>query len=366
MKMDVVAVAAPGAEEPLAQEVHALGLSPQIQRGGVGFAASGPDLARASLRLGGALYLSVRLGRFGARGFDELVKKGRRLPWSDFVRPGQDVRFDVRARKSRLFHTGAVAERLRDAAHAVLGPPADDAPAVRIRVQLDRDLLSAWVDASDPPLRQRGYRVESTKAPLREDLAWVLLGDAGIAVGGTTPLWDPFCGSGTLPIEAAFRLGGRAPGLGRRFAFESFPCCEPAWVLEARRAAEAELRPVLASVRGSDRDAGAIASAVRNAERAGVDVDFAVGTLGERAAALPPGAGEVVVCNPPYGRRIAGGRELPRLYRALGEMVRRRECRLALVCPDRRLARHTGVPLISTRMVDHGGTKVFMFVSPPV
>ena len=193
--------------------------------------------------------------------------------------------------------------------------------------------LTLSVDTSGEPLHRRGYRQEVSRAPLRETLAAGILQLAGY--DGVEPLVDPMCGSGTFLIEAGGRSRELAPGLQRAFAFEAFPMHVPtAWAeRRARAQAQAAAAP-RGTLHGFDLNAGALGTARRNARRAGLTLALErrdVRTL------TPPVAGPgLLVANPPYGKRVGEGEDLPGLYRALGATVRGAFAgwRAAVLSPD--------------------------------
>ncbi|HEY0705734.1 MAG TPA: RNA methyltransferase, partial [Polyangia bacterium] len=223
------AVAGPGLEDAVGAEVRSLrGVEDTVvEEGGVGF---GAPLALAvtinrSLRVASRVLL--RLGEFSARGFDDMKARAAALPWGMVLRAGQDVRFDVSANKSRLYHTGAIADALAAGISKGLGAAVNPMKGVagesvqRVFARGVRDRWTISVDASGELLHRRGWRVEAGEAPLRETLAAGMLALA--KWDAQQPLVDIMCGSGTIAIEAAMRARGMAPGLGRGFVCESWP-----------------------------------------------------------------------------------------------------------------------------------------------
>jgi putative N6-adenine-specific DNA methylase len=363
------AACAPGLEPLLAREVAALGAEPREVPGGVELAADARLAMRAALWLGTASHLLVRLGKFRCRAPGELERKARELPWRDWLRP--DVPLQVRAisRASRVFHTGLIADRVRSAIGAAFGEPplaaasmAEPAPpAARIHVRFLRDVCTLSLEATPEPLHRRGYRIESGKAPLREDLAHAL-----VLASGWSPelaLLDPFCGSGTIAIEAAALALGLPPGrlrpapLGHLAPFDARAWGELSGAPCARRA-----EPQIAA---SDRDAGAISAARANAARAGVEHAIAFTRCAvtrhpwlEQPAAAP--ARGVIVTNPPFGQRVPESARLETLYQAFGHRAARLGAgwRIAILAHDPRLARRTGVALRAAFTTRHGGLPV--------
>ena len=321
------AVAAPGLETLVADELRALAaryrLEPgDTEHGGVEFQSDLAGLYAANLHLRIASRVLVRIGSFHAAAFGELERHAKRLSWRDFVAPGRGVDFRVTSRKSRLYHQDAIAQRLEQAAAASVGEAAGDGPEPQqFVVRLFRDQCTVSADTSGALLHRRGYRLATSKAPLRETLAAAMVAATG---GGCAhPLVDPFCGSGTIPIEAALLARRIPPGLGRSFDCLTWPGFDPeAWraVVEA---AQAEMLPrAPAPILGSDRDAGAIQAATANAARAGVADDIEWRRAAVSAIAPPPGPGSVVT-NPPYGVRVGERLRLRDLYAQLGHVVRR-------------------------------------------
>ena len=287
-------------------------------------------LARALLNLRTVTRVIVRAAEFRATSFAQLERLAKAIPWARWVAPGTRTRFRVTCRKSRLYHSDAVAQRLAGAltgavrGATIAGGPADDEEgddAVQLFVvRVADDVCTVSVDAAGAALHRRGYRQAVAKAPLRETLAAAMLLGAGW--DRTTALCDPLCGSGTIVIEGALIARRIAPGLHREFAAARWPSANAAVWREARAAAAAEVLPgVHAPLVGSDRDEGAIVAALSNAERAGVaaDVTFSKAPL---AAARAPATDGLLISNPPYGVRVGDPRDVRDLYAQFGKTAR--------------------------------------------
>jgi putative N6-adenine-specific DNA methylase len=360
--MDLFAVCAPGLEKVLATELAALGARARRVAGGAEIEGDLRDVERLNLWLRTASRVVVRLGQVKATNFAELVRKARALPFETVARRQQPLALRVTCRKSRLYHSGAVAQRLREAVEDRLGRPvplADDdeegaEPAQILLARFDHDVCTVSADSSGALLHRRGYRLEQAQAPLRETLAAAILLAAGYT--GAEPLLDPLCGSGTIPIEAALLARRRAPGLARTFAFQRWPGHDPKLFEELRaQAREIELPRAPAPIAASDADAQAVAAARENAQRAGVADDLLIEQLPLRDARAAAGPG-LIATNPPYGVRVGG--DLPHVYAELGELTRRSGHRLAALVADRRAAQRARVawkPLLRTQ---NGGLKV--------
>ncbi|HEU6450801.1 MAG TPA: THUMP domain-containing protein [Gemmatimonadaceae bacterium] len=385
-KLRCFAVCALGLEELVAGELRSLGIDARVadeEPGGVAFDATVEALYQANLHLRTASRVLVRLASFHVRALGELERRARELEWSRFMAPGRSVRLRVTCRKSRLYHTGAVAERVANALTSRSGaltdaatignavgvrgereaaPPDDDDvdddenQLVVVRIFHDRCTVS--IDSSGALLHRRGYRLATAKAPLRETLAAALL--IASEWDPHSPLLDPMCGSGTIAIEGALIARRIAPGLRRSFAFVEWPEFErEPWerVLDEARARILPAAP--APIQASDRDAGAIQAAIANAERAGVagDIDFSRRAIS--AIEPPPGPGWIVT-NPPYGARVGERDHLRNLYSQLGKVLRAK-CRgwtVALLSADARLDSRLGVQLAPALKTRNGGIAV--------
>jgi putative N6-adenine-specific DNA methylase len=380
--MDVFAVTAPGLERLCAAELAAFGIRGEVVEGGVLWRGDLASLYRANLWSRTASRIVARVGEFRARSFAELERRAARLPWSDFVSRGTRVSLRVTTRKSKLYHSDAVAERIARVLAAGIGAAADvvkhdddddDADIAQlVVVRFMRDVCTISVDSSGALLHQRGYRQAVAQAPLRETLAAALLLASGWR--GTTPLIDPLCGSGTIPIEAALLAQGIAPGLAngahrpRSYAFEQWPGFDASFWSDVVSAARAVIQPSAGvSITGSDRNAAALSAARSNAERAGVAADITLVQRPLSELAVPPGSGAGhVVTNPPYGVRVGEVRELHKLYADLGSAARERlpGWTVALLVAEPRLAAATALPLQELLVTRNGGIPVRMVAAP--
>jgi putative N6-adenine-specific DNA methylase len=371
--MELFATCAPGLEPYLERELRALNVAGlNVVPGGVAFSGGLPELYRANLHLRTAGRVLVRLGRFHASEFWQLHKRAARLPWEKYLRPGQPLALRATCHKSKLYHSDGVAERVAKAIGERLGQPvawqpsapaedgeltANATAAQWIVIRLDHDECTISLDSSGELLHRRGYRLATAKAPLRETLAAGVLMASGWRPG--QPLLDPFCGSGTLPIEAALMALAIPPGRARDFAFRHWPGYDAALFESLRGQQEAPASARL-PIGGSDRDAGAIEAARANAERAGVaaSVEFVQRTI---SAITSPADSGWIVTNPPYGVRVSQNRDLRDLYAAFGRVLRERfrGWHIAFLCPDAALAHHTGLALAgSPPSFAHGGLTV--------
>ena len=366
-RFEIFLATAPGLEGVLCAEVCSKGFnSARAVAGGVTVKGGWPEVWRANLWIRGAGRVLAVLASFPTGHLAELLSQARKVPWGDVLRPDVPFRVQATCSKSRIYHSGAAAERVETAIREALGTPSSpdsqvDAP-VLIRARIERDQCTLSVDTSGEPLHKRGYKEAVAKAPMRETLASLFLSQCGF--DGTEPVVDPMCGSGTFIIEAAEIALSLNPGRARHFAFERLATFDPsAWA--CMRAVDSRRTPP-AGVRfyGSDRDAGAIAMAQANAERAGVAEYAEFRQCAVSDVVAPEGPAGLVMVNPPYGARIGDRKGLLPLHRALGQtlMARFAGWRVGLITSEATLARATGLPWLPTAApVPHGGLRVTLY-----
>lgn len=358
MTYDCFAIAAPGLEPLVARELDALGINGNAVTGGVTFHATSEQLYLANLWLRIASRVIVRLATFHAAAFHELERHARRVSFERFIAAGAAVDVHVSCRKSRLYHSDAVAERIRRAIERRTGSvvSASESGALVI-VRLSHDECTISVDSSGALLHRRGYRLATAKAPLRETLAAALL--AGW--NGGAALVDPFCGSGTIAIEAALIARQRAPGIARGFAFMQWPEYDGAlWATVYERAKGKEHPTAGIPIVAADRDAGGTEAVRANAERAGVGGDIEIRTQSISELEAPADNGWLVT-NPPWGVRVGDEAKLRDLYARLGQVARRRlpGWQVRVLAPEAsRLAQTSQLPLAPSLRTVNGGIPV--------
>ena len=367
-RFDLFAIAAPGLEPLVERELRTLGVDGiRVDSGGVAFTGGREAIYRANLHLRTASRVIARVGEFGARGFPELVRHAKRQPWERYLVRDRPIQLRVTCKKSRLYHSDAVAERVGEAIAKRLDIPAirpiaaaeDADPSgqlVIVRMAHDQCLLS--VDSSGELLHRRGYREATAKAPIRETLAAALL----LAAEWNTdaPLLDPFCGSGTVAIEGALLARRVAPGLNRAFAFMHWPDFDSALWRRVHDDAARAVRPrAPGSIHASDRDAGALEAARANAARAGVADDITFEKHAISAIHPPPGPGWVCT-NPPYGVRVSERAELRNLYAQFGKVMQAKFAgwTVAMYSADARLEKAARLPLRPVLGTVNGGIPV--------
>ena len=323
MKLTLVATCMFGLEKLLGEEIDALGLRRlDTMDGRITFEGEPADIPRANIALRCAERVFVRLGQFPASSFAELFDGTKALPWEDWI--GRTDAFPVKGHSIKSALTSipdcqsivkkAVVERLHDR----YGISWFEETGVKYQIEffIFKDVASLMIDTSGVALHKRGYRPEAGAAPLRETLA------AALALTARPRedilFWDPFCGSGTIAIEAAMIVSGRAPGLGRSFASEQFANIpKPLWD-NARAEAEARIRTDCHfEAYASDIDEDILDITYENALRAGVEPYLNIFQADARRIKREDRKG-TVVCNPPYGERMGEREEIERLYQQLG------------------------------------------------
>ncbi len=365
------AVCPPNLEDLTLGEIKALKLTETALKqeyGGVEFKGDFQSIYRANLQLRTANRILLRFGNFRAAAFPQLVRRAGQLPWDKFLRPAQPIQLRVTCKKSRLYHSDAVGERIARAISQKLGKTtpivkasgAEGKSAQLIVVRLMRDQCTISIDSSGNALHQRGYRGAAGKAPLRETLAAAML----LAIGwdGSSAMVDPFCGSGTIPIEAAMLAANIAPGLQRQFQFMQWPVFDQATWKAIHDAATNDIRKdQLPIILGSDRDAGVIRAAQENANSAGVGESISF-TCQAFSAMQVPGGPSCIVTNPPYGKRISKDKDLRNLYARLGQIVQANDNirKVAILGDNEGLIRSSGLGLKKVAKVDNGGINTLL------
>lgn len=315
-----------GLEGIAAQELRHMGLSDvAAENGRVLFSGDFSSIIKANLCLRTGERVLLRLGSFPARSFEELFQGVMSLPLERFI--PKDGVFPVKGHclNSQLHSVPdcqaiikkAAAKRLGEAYH--LGWLPETGALYQIQFSIMKDVAEIFLDTTGQGLHKRGYRAVGNDAPLRETLAAAMVQLSHYR--GRQLFIDPFCGSGTIAIEAALAAKNRAPGIARSFAAEKWPVIpESAWRNARREALEGEFNGEY-SIFASDIDPKAIELAKKNAERAGVEklIHFEVADATAFSRTTERG---VIVTNPPYGERLMEKQEAERLYKGFGEALR--------------------------------------------
>lgn len=328
-KMEYIAPCHFGLEAVLKKEIADLGLQiVSVEDGRVTFAGDAQALCRANIFLRTAERVLLKVGSFHAETFEELFQGTRAIAWGDYI--PQDGKFWVTKAasvKSKLFSPSdiqsimkkAMVESMKGTYHADWFQ--EDGAPYPVRVFLKKDEVTVGLDTTGDSLHKRGYRKLTAKAPIAENLAAALI--------MLTPwksdriLVDPFCGSGTIPIEAAMMAANIAPGMNRGFTAEDWTHIvdRKCWY---RAVDEAESRvnmDVETDIQGYDIDDSMVSIARENAKLAGVEHMIHFQRRGVEQLSHPKKYG-FIITNPPYGERLEDKKELPQLYGMIGERYR--------------------------------------------
>ena len=325
-KLELIAPCHFGLEAVLKKEILELGYEiSQVEDGRVTFLGDEDAVCRCNVFLRTAERILIKIGSFHATTFEELFQGTKALPWEDFI--PKDGKFWVAKAasvKSKLFSPSdiqsimkkAMVERLKGVYH--MSWFEESGASFPIRVFLMKDVVTVGLDTTGESLHKRGYRKLKAKAPIAENLAAALI--------MLTPwnkdriLVDPFCGSGTIPIEAAMMAAGMAPGMNREFLSENWSHLLPRklWyevIDEANDLVDLSVRP---DIQGYDLDGDMVAIARENAKLAGVDklIHFQKRDVAELSHPKKYG---FIITNPPYGERLEEKKNLPVLYRTIGQ-----------------------------------------------
>lgn len=336
----LVALCAVGAEKILGNEIKQLGYKLAGNAPGrVLFEGDDDALFRANLCLRTADRVYLLMARYKAEDFDQLFDGVYAVNWQDFLKKDSRVVVDkVRSYKSNLNSEHSVQGMVQKAIYKKMGDKwhistlPESGEQSDVRVYLDNNEALILLDLSGLPLHKRGYRTDGGMAPLRETTAAAML--QMMMWRRKIPLHDPFCGSGTLPIEASLYAFNVAPGLGRRFALENLPIYNQNRAVEIRRKEAAKIRTdVEVRITGTDIDPGAVQRARVNAEHAcvmagralksiGVDAhlwrpDFQVSDFKDIEAPYESG---IIICNPPYGERLGDEAQAAELYSGMSSL----------------------------------------------
>lgn len=315
-----------GLEGLAAAELRRLGMANvRAQDRRVFFDGSFADMARANLCLRTGERVMILLASFEARSFEELYQGVKRIPLEDFV--PKEGAFPVKgySLSSQLHSVPDCQSIVKKAAVDRLGAKyglgwlPETGPTYQIHFSIMKDLCEVFLDTSGQGLHKRGYRAVANLAPLHETMAAAMVELAKYR--GRDFFWDPFCGSGTICIEAALTALNRAPGLGRGFAAQKWACVGPeVWQQARMEALDKEFRGKY-RILGTDIDPESLAIARSNAKKAGVDgwIEFREADATKLNA---PAASGVLVTNPPYGERMLEQRQAQQLYRQFGRHVR--------------------------------------------
>jgi len=327
-ELELIATAAFGVEAVTAKELSNLGYREQkIENGRVIFKGDEAAVCRTNIWLRTAERVLVKMGQFEARTFEELFQQTKALPWADWLPEKANFPVEGKSIKSKLFSVPdcqaivkkAIVEKMKEKYKVQWFE--ETGPRYTIEVALLKDMVTLTLDTSGAGLHKRGYRKLVGKAPLKETLASAMLNLSRWEPG--RPLIDPFCGSGTIPIEAALLGLNIAPGLKREFAAQKWSLIPAALWKQARSEAMDLMRTDRElDLAGFDIDEDALGLARHHAREAGVEnhIHFQRRPLLELQSKKRFG---YIICNPPYGERLDDMPVVERLYREMGRVFKK-------------------------------------------
>ena len=316
-----------GLEAPLSQELEQIKCQDiRAVDGGVACKGGMEQVYRINLHSRTASRVLLRLTKSGYRSEQDIYKAAKNIRWTDWFGLEQTFKVKVEGKRAQVKSLDFVGLKIKDAVCDVFRDACGARPSVgkirpdiRIHAFIDERDIQIFIDTSGEALFKRGYRQDTGEAPMRENLAAGLLLLAGY--DGSQPFQDPFCGSGTIVIEAAWIATRRAPGLMRRFGFEKLKNLDAALWKKLQHEAETQIRPAPAPISGSDNDRHMIRAAVANAQAAEVDT-FVRFEVKDAQDSRPNGEGGILISNPPYGVRLAEVQALQALYPQLGAWLK--------------------------------------------
>ncbi|MCA1291623.1 class I SAM-dependent RNA methyltransferase [Paenibacillus sp. alder61] len=326
-QLELIATAPMGLEAVVARELKDLGYEEMVvENGRVTFKGDLYDICRCNLWLRTSDRVLIKMGEFTALTFDELFEGTKALPWQDWIPVHGEFPVEGRSHKSQLSSVPAcqgivkkaVVEKLKETYRNDWFQ--ENGPRYVIEINLLNDKALLTLDTTGPALHKRGYRKVATEAPLKETMAAAMILLSRWHQNPSRPFYDPCCGSGTLPIEAAMIGWNIAPGLRRTFNSEAWPVLpEPLWQEAREEAIDAVKDDIPLNIAGSDIDPKAIEIAQAAAKSAGLAKEIAFKTL-PAVQIQPEGEYGVMITNPPYGERIGEEKEVRRLIGQLGRV----------------------------------------------
>ncbi|WP_068773670.1 class I SAM-dependent RNA methyltransferase [Paenibacillus sp. FJAT-26967] len=324
-KLDLIATCPMGLEAIVAREIRELGYEDvTVENGRVTFTGDELAVCRANLWLRTADRILIKMGQFEARTFDELFEGTKALDWPDWIPGDGEFPVEGRSHKSQLSSVPAcqgivkkaIVEKMKERYHTDWFH--EDGPLYVIEVSLLNDIATLTLDTTGPSLHKRGYRKLVTEAPLKETMAAAMINLSRWRP--ERPLYDPFCGSGTILIEAAMIGWNIAPGLRRSFPSEAWDAIgEDRWEQAREEAYDSLQDDKPLEIAGSDIDPKAIEVAQAAAKAAGLanELKFYVEPV---VKARPRGDYGCLITNPPYGERLGDQKEVERALRQLGNL----------------------------------------------
>lgn len=325
-KYDLIATSAMGLEAIVAKEVRDLGYECQVENGRISFQGDEKAIARSNMWLRTADRIKIKIGEFRATSFDELFEKTKSIPWERFLPANANFPVSGKSVKSKLFSVSdcqaivkkAIVDRLKTH-YKIPGWLEENGSLFKIEVALHKDVALLTIDASGSGLHKRGYRVDQGEAPLKETLAAALV----MLTNWTAdkPFVDPFCGSGTIPIEAALIGQNIAPGFNRDFISEEWDwISQDIWDSVREEAEDLAKYDQPLDITGTDIDHRLVKMAEENVFEAGLADLIQFKQMQVRDFTTTKDYG-VIIGNPPYGERLGDKPDVQKMYREMGQAL---------------------------------------------
>ena len=358
MKFELIAPCHFGLESVLKKEIIDLGYDiTESVDGRITFAGDADAVCRANICLRTAERILIKVGSFHAETFEDLYQGVKALPWEEFI-PERGKFWVKKASsvKSKLFSPSdiqsivkkAIVERMKQSYHTDWFK--EDAESYPIRVFLMKDEVTVALDTTGDSLHKRGYRKLESKAPIAENLAAALI-------------IDPFCGSGTIPIEAAMMASNIAPGMNRNFTAESWKhiITPQNWQDVRDEARDEIITDVETDIQGYDLDPEMVEIARINAKKAGVDhmIHFQARDIADLSHRKKYG---FIITSPPYGERIGEQKELPALYKTIGQRYKELDAwSMYLITGFEQAEKYLGLKATKNRKIYNGMIKTYFY-----
>lgn len=326
MKFSFLANTPMGLERVVANEIEALGYKTTLENGRVFFTGDEKTIVETNLKLRTAERIRIIIGDFNVTTFDGLFEAVKELPWSDILGPDANFPVTGKSHKSTLYSVPdvqritkkAIVEHLKEA-FKLDGKLPETGARYKVDINILKDRALLTIDTSGDALHKRGYRVAQGEAPIKETLAAAMLQLANYT--GSNPLVDPFCGSGTIAIEAAMIAKNIAPGSNRTFDAENWDIIpEDMWTSLRNKYEEEALYDKDVEIYASDIDGKMIEVAKENAEEVGLleEIKFTVQDVHDLNDIKDY---TQIVTNPPYGERIGEAKAVEDMYRKIGQLM---------------------------------------------
>ncbi len=355
------AATSPGLEKITKKELEKLGIEGKITNGGVEFKGDLETIYKTNLYLRTATRILLRIRIFKAENFGELVQKIKKYPWEIYIRQGIPLRIRITSRRSKLYHTKAIEERIIEGISERLkfkpNLTNNEDIGETLVIRVERDLFHISIGTSGAPLYKRGYKKFLGIAPLRENYAASLILIS--RWDKSSPLIDPFCGAGTVCIEAALIATNTPPGLYRNFSFENWRIHSKQLWERIKEEGKKGIKECEAEIFGFDKDKKMVKAAIENASSIGMEryISFINASFPDMEF-----KNAWIVSNPPYGKRLPK-EEAESAYSMLGRWIRKNisSFYVSILSPSERLISLTGLSLKKETTFINSGIRVGIY-----